>query len=51
MSDWIAVIEDEARTKLKAMEVFTQIRETRLLAEHDAGAMWRCRAPTHGGNN
>ena len=30
MSDWITVIEDEVRTKLRAMEVFVQVRERRI---------------------
>ena len=37
MSNWITVIEDEVRTKLRAMEVFVRVRERRLPSEHNAG--------------
>ena len=37
MSNWISVIEDEEKTKLKAMELFVRIREMRLPTEHKAG--------------
>ena len=37
MSTWITVIEDEVRTKLRAMEVFIRVRERRLPYAHNAG--------------
>ena len=37
LSDWVTVIEDEVRRTLNVMEVFMQVREMRLLTEHDAG--------------
>ena len=37
MRDWITVIEDKVRTKLRAMDVFVRVRERRLLNEHNAG--------------
>ena len=33
MSSWIAVIEDEVRIKLRAMEVFIQDMEKRLITQ------------------
>jgi hypothetical protein len=37
LTDWITVIGDEVKKTLNVMEVFMQIREMRLLTEHDAG--------------
>ena len=37
LSDWITVIEVEVRTKLRAMEVFIQVRTMRTLTGHDVG--------------
>ena len=37
LSDWITVIEDEVKMKLRAMEVFIRVRTMRILTGHNTG--------------